>query len=123
METNCKEEAYDEILKFIESVEENNTDLDSAAEKYAYQGIKDEMKIVVKPIADEIIKNFKAGAKWMANRGVTIEKTIGQIEGICAGNPVFNNGFDVSEIDVPFLNSKDCGYGDKVIVQIRKQDA
>ena len=64
---------------------------------------------------------FKAGAEWMAEQGVTVEKTVGEIEGVCAGHPVFKNGFEIDELDVPFLNSKEINYGDKVIVQIRKK--
>ena len=38
--------------------------LEEAAEKYAYNGLPEELKSQVKPIADEIIKNFITGAKW-----------------------------------------------------------
>ena len=67
------------------------------------------------------IKLFKAGAEWIAGQGVTIEKTVGQLESICAGHPTFYHGFEVSELDADFLNSKEVGYGDKVIVQVRKK--
>ena len=40
------------------------TSLKEAAEEYAYRGIPDEIKQNVKPIADEIIKQFIAGAEW-----------------------------------------------------------
>ena len=40
------------------------TSLKEAAEEYAYRGIPDEIKQSVKPIADEIIKQFIAGAEW-----------------------------------------------------------
>lgn len=53
--------------------------------------------------------------------GVTIEKTIGQIERDFGGSEHFFHGFEVDELDAPFLNSKEIGYGDKVIVQIRKK--
>lgn len=39
-------------------------DLNEAAEKYAYTGIPDEMKYIVKPLAEQIIEYFKAGAEW-----------------------------------------------------------
>ena len=68
----------------------------------------------------QIVNAFKAGAAWMSGQGVTIEKTVGQLESICAGHPTFYHGFEVSELDADFLNSKEVGYGDKVIVQIRK---
>lgn len=35
-----------------------------AAEGYAYGGISDELKPLMKPLADEIIRNFIAGAEW-----------------------------------------------------------
>lgn len=44
--------------------EKPSEDLEEAAEEYAYRGIPDEIKQNVKPIADEIIKQFIAGAKW-----------------------------------------------------------
>ena len=46
------------------TVPEPSEDLVEAAEEYAYKGIPDELKQHVKPIADEIIKNFIVGAKW-----------------------------------------------------------
>lgn len=64
---------------------------------------------------------FKAGAKWQAEQGVSVKKTVGQLEHCVAGHPSFLHGFEVSELDAPFLNSKEVGYGDKVIVQIRKK--
>ena len=39
-------------------------DLEEAANEYAYRGLPDEMKPYVKPVGDEFIKNFIAGAKW-----------------------------------------------------------
>ena len=38
--------------------------LEEAAEEYAYQGIPNGMKSALKPIADEVVKNFIAGAKY-----------------------------------------------------------
>ena len=50
--------------------------LEEAAEQYAYNGTPDEWRPRLKPIADEIIKNFIAGAKWqkeqMMNNGTVI---------------------------------------------------
>jgi flagellar biosynthesis/type III secretory pathway protein FliH len=56
----------EELLSFIDSLPEEkpSEDLEEAAEKYAYKGIPDEIKQDVKPIADEIIKQFIAGAEW-----------------------------------------------------------
>ena len=58
------------ISKFIDSLPEEkpSEDLEEAAEEYAYRGIPDEIKQNVKPIADEIIKQFIAGAEWMAKQ-------------------------------------------------------
>lgn len=39
-------------------------DLEEAAKEYAYTGIPDEMKCIVEPVAEQIIKNFIAGAEW-----------------------------------------------------------
>lgn len=38
--------------------------LEEAAEEYAYRGIPNGMKSALKPIADEVVKNFIAGAKY-----------------------------------------------------------
>ena len=58
--------ALDDFKEFIDSLPEEkpSEDLEEAAEEYAYRGIPDEIKQNVKPIADEIIKQFIAGAKW-----------------------------------------------------------
>lgn len=48
--------------------EKPSEDLEEAAEDYAYSGIPDEMKPYVKPVGDEVIKNFIAGAEWKANQ-------------------------------------------------------
>lgn len=58
------------LLAFIDSLPEEkpSEDLEEAAEEYAYRGIPDEIKQNVKPIADEIIKQFIAGAKWMTKQ-------------------------------------------------------
>lgn len=62
--------AYGELLPFLDSLPEEkpSEDLKEAAEEYAYRGIPDEIKQNVKPIADEIIKQFIAGAEWMAKQ-------------------------------------------------------
>ena len=94
-------------------------DLDEAADKYL--DTQDVAEVFCGDYEGwQIIDAFKAGAKWMSGQGVTIEKTVGQLESICAGHPTFYHGFEVSELDADFLNSKEVGYDDKVIVQIRK---
>ena len=42
--------------------------LEEAAEEYAYKGISDELKSIMKPLADEIIKIFIAGAEWQKSQ-------------------------------------------------------
>lgn len=64
---------------------------------------------------------FHRGAEWMAGQGETIEKTIGKIDDGTNQIPTYCNGFEITELDVPFLNGNDVGFGDKVIVQIRKK--
>lgn len=44
------------------------SNLGEAAEEYAYQGIPDIMKPAFKPLADEVVKYFKAGAEWQRER-------------------------------------------------------
>lgn len=66
--------AYVDLLAFINSLleekpseleeEKASDDLEEAAEKYAYTGIPDEMKYLVKPLAEKIIEYFKVGAEW-----------------------------------------------------------
>ena len=58
--------ALDDFKEFIDSLSEEkpSEDLEKAADEYAYRGIPDEMKPYVKPVGDEIIKNFIAGANW-----------------------------------------------------------
>lgn len=66
--------AYVDLLAFINSLSEEKPSeleeekqlegLNEAAEKYAYTGIPDEMKHLVKPLADQIIEYFKVGAEW-----------------------------------------------------------
>lgn len=63
----CEVEICKDSLQAQETCKENQnsfTSLKEAAEEYAYRGIPDEIKQNVKPIADEIIKQFIAGAEW-----------------------------------------------------------
>ena len=60
-----------DLLAFIDSLPEASEDLEEAAEEYAYRGIPDEMKPYVKPVGDEIIKNFIADAKWQKKHSFT----------------------------------------------------
>ena len=49
-------------------------DLEEAANEYAYHGIPDEMKPYVKPVGDEVIKNFIAGAEWQKEQDNAISR-------------------------------------------------
>ena len=49
-----------------------------------------------------------------------VEKTVGQLERQWGGNIHFMHGFEVDEMDFPFLNSQECGYGDKVHIIVKE---
>ena len=51
-----------------------------------------------------------------------VEKTVGQLERQWGGNIHFMHGFEVDEMDFPFLNSQECGYGDKVRIIVLKAE-
>ena len=59
-----------ELFEIIGSLQQEqpeepvNDGLKEAAEKYTYGDISDGLKSYVKPVGDEIIKNFIAGAEW-----------------------------------------------------------
>ena len=48
--------------------------LEEAAREYAYRGMPDEMKPYVKPVGDEVIKNFIAGAEWQKEQDNAISR-------------------------------------------------
>ena len=96
------------------------SNLDEAAEEIASDIAPTYPDVGWDECFEKIKEGIKAGAEWMAGQGETIEKTVGQLEHMLAGNTFFTHGFEIDELDVPFLNSKEVGYGDKVIVQIRK---
>ena len=50
-----------------------------------------------------------------------VEKTVGQLERQWGGNIHFMHGFEVDEMDFPFLNSQECGYGDKVRIIVKEE--
>ena len=62
------DDAFYDLVPFLSTLEKSEkpvpNDLEEAAREYAYRGIPDEMKPYVKPVGDEVIKNFIAGAKW-----------------------------------------------------------
>ena len=108
----------DDLLKKIDSLQQEQPslpfNLDEAAEEYTYQGIPDTMKPIFKPLADEIVKHFKAGAEWMAGQGYTKEETV-YFERLCDENRIM--------VDLGWGEPERGGFnpGDKVVVQIRKK--
>ena len=112
--------AFDDVICALNTLEVREVDLPSNVDEAAESASA--VEFYVSPQWRKAGENlFKAGAEWMAGQGVTIEKNVGQIEGIINNHTIYHNGFEVSEIDAPILNSKEIGYGDKVIVQVRKK--
>lgn len=89
--------------------EKEQTILEEAAEGYAYRGISDELKPLMKPLADEIIKNFIAGAEWQKE----------QMMKEAVDYKIVNNlaAYPVIYYEVDHLGLK---YGDKVKMIILK---
>lgn len=117
-----REIAYDAFLcgYSAKCSTETPKDLEEAAEKYAKgEGLDNALGGW-----EDMHDAFLAGAKWDRGQMMKcgIEKTIGQVEHTLAGNLCFFHGFEVTELDFPFLNSKDCGYGDKVRIIIVKEE-
>lgn len=67
---------------------------------------------------------FMRGMKYAKEQILkeAVEKTVGQLERQWGGNIHFMHGFEVDEMDFPFLNSQECGYGDKVRIIILKDN-
>lgn len=112
-------DAYKHMLSYIESLEQSiDADkmigLDEAAEKYAYNNwaSDDYHEGAAEGLPFDAIghteKCFKAGAKWMAEQGVSVDGEFGirGVETESIVNELLNGGFKM---------------GDKVIVQIRKK--
>ena len=85
------------------------TSLKEAAEEYAYRGIPDEIKQNVKPIADEIIKQFIAGAEWQKEQ--MMKEAVESEVVITSGGILLRD-----------LRIEDFDYEDKVKIIIVKQD-
>ena len=106
-------ETHKDSLQVPETCKENQdsfTSLEEAAEEYAYKGIPEGMKVELKPIADEIIKNFIAGASWMRE----------QMMKEAVDYKICNNlaAYPVIYYEVDHLGLK---YGDKVKLIIVKE--
>ena len=63
-------------------------------------------------------------ANWQKEQMLkeAVEKTVGQLERQWGGNIHFMHGFEVDEMDFPFLNSQGCGYGDRVRIIVLKAE-
>ena len=84
------------LLSFLDTLESEKpvpNGLEEAAEEYAYRGIPEEIKPYVKHIAEQIIKNFIAGAKWQADNAPLLEDTV-------IWNDGFKTGREVGERDM-----------------------
>ena len=135
--------ALDDMGQFFDTFsEEPDKSLEEAANNYL-DDVYGKM-----PHSDYHIAIFLAGAEWQANhaplpedtvifqKGVeegrrlemedimkdAVEKTVGQLERQWGGNIHFMHGFEVDEMDFPFLNSQECGYGDKVRIIVLKAE-
>jgi len=66
METRCKEEAYDEVISLLDSMQEEpvSKDLENAAKHYFYSNILYDDVYVRNPTDKDCIEMFKAGAEW-----------------------------------------------------------
>jgi hypothetical protein len=114
----CKPDIFEQTYESVETYKS----LDEAAQKVEdYYDVGEEHRYLCCYRGD-IKDAFKAGAEWMAGQGTTVRKKIGKIDDGVNQIPTYCNGFEVTELDVPFLNSKECGYGNEVIVQIRKKE-
>lgn len=82
METNCKEEAYNEVLSFLDTLEPEKPapkDLEEAANNYL-DGVYGKM-----PHSDLHIAIFIAGAKWQADHNPLPEDTVLFNKGVAEG--------------------------------------
>ena len=79
METRCKEEAYNEVLAILDSMQEEpvSEDLEEAAKRYLYSNILYDDVYVGNPTDKDCIEMFKAGAKWQKQKD---EKNIGELQ-------------------------------------------
>lgn len=53
---------------FADASKTSPEDLEEAAEKYAYKGKPAGLKTVIEPIAEQVMRDFIAGAKWQAEQ-------------------------------------------------------
>ena len=84
METNCKEEAYNEVLTILDSMQEEivSIDLEKAAKDYSW-AINKQVEIIKKEITTDAeiteidIKNaYIAGADWQRRKMMGIDSYI-----------------------------------------------
>lgn len=118
-EKQTKEE-YDREMEFAASIIEKEHRQPTFSDAINY-GIEWQKKQIPMPEDTVIFNKGVAEGKRLMLEGA-VEKTVGQLERQCGGNFHFMHGFEVDEMDFPFLNSQECGYGDKVRIIIVKED-
>lgn len=76
METNCKDEAYNEILALITSIKREQHPLPSNLDETAEEILSKKYPLLHNGsflMEREMMELIKAGAEWMAGQGVSIE--------------------------------------------------
>lgn len=96
----CKESL--QVSETCKEYQDSFTSLEEAAEKYAYGGIPDDMKPYVKPVADEVIKNFIAGAKWQKEQDKGWLLTKVHLDGVITGAEMAAKSSPMPEDTVTF---------------------
>ena len=94
----------DACRDILELLKEQPQELDEAAEEYAYNEYPSQGVANI-----ECEKHFKAGAKWMAGQGASYDTEVGWLDG-------------PTVLDWPDDILDSFEMGDKVIVQIRKNE-
>ena len=126
METRCKEEAYNEVLAILDSMQEEpvSEELEDAASSFAR---KDSEEISNPADFYYIVANkvriFKAGAKWQKEQMTTksIEAVVSQVP--CANEIILYNPSSVDYYYLPQeMNKLGLNKGDKIKLVIIKED-
>ena len=129
METNCKEEAYNEVLSFLDTLEPEKPapkDLEEAANNYL-DGVYGKM-----PHSDLHIAIFIAGAKWQADHTPLPEDTVLFNKGVEEGKRLMMEeaveGFifqseDYYPKELVARYNGELKHGDKVrVIVLKKED-
>ena len=114
METLCKEEAYNEVLDILESLQEEpvSEELEEAAKHYLYNNILYDDVYVGNPTDKDCIEMFKAGAKWQKE----------QMMAKAIDAELYSDGMFIPLIGVKDREKvSDIKFGDKVKVIVIKE--